>query len=238
MSENNRTNIDWLHPEILMGLPGDFIVGYFLATWALVIPVVSAFTVVAGIFWLICISALACVRDRNDIFPIFAGLYRVSAVVLGCSFAPLGPTTWLAVAAGVLLSFYAYGCSKIVSIGQGEEPVFPGKKLLWIIGSGSLFCVGSLFVGFWNHGLSLLLLLVCWFIIWLMSRTIYFCNALKGYNSPERLRQGGGLFLRGIILLQGAAAVAVLPDNYSWAGAIAAFILVTAQTMICRVVDN
>lgn len=227
----------WLNPEILLGLPGDFFVGYFLAAYSsdAAGPNIPACCVYVFLLAMSLAGLIAAAKGISGGFALCSAIYRVAAVLVGAAIAGIF-INWPVAIVAVLFGLYGLGCGRAIELSQHTRPAKLGKYsvLIWVV--AFLSCVYAILVAYGEHSFGLWFWFDAWFVVWFFVRTNYFCRALKGYNSPDRLRQGAGLFIRGVLMLQGMLLVAFLPDMKALVAFIAVFITINVQTLACRII--
>lgn len=233
-NDNKKVLFSWLNPEILLGLPGDFAVGYFMVTGTLMCSP-SLLAIGAGVFLLICLMGLSKTAGTPKAgFAMWCGLYRLAAVLLGGFVAGLNFPSWNVLLVAVFFGVYGFGCGKVLTLSKRDEPARPSREMLLLLVTSVLCSAYCLLMAFYEHGFDMGLWLVMFLVVWMLVRTVNFAVVLKGYNSPERLRQAGGLLFRGVLMLQGMVLVTFLEGIYALAGFIAIFVFINIQTIACK----
>ena len=95
--------------------------------------------------------------------------------------------------------------------------------------------MGLVGVAFWRQGLTTSgTWLTLWLIVWLVSRTLYFSNAVRNWSNPDWIDQVAGQMLRGGVLLQGAVLTSLLPPLPGLAAFAIVFVLFPLTSLAQR----
>ena len=95
--------------------------------------------------------------------------------------------------------------------------------------------MGLVVVAFWRQGLTTSgTWLTLWLIVWLVSRTLYFSNAVRNWSNPDWIDQVAGQMLRGGVLLQGAVLTSLLPPLPGLAAFAIVFVLFPLTSLAQR----
>ncbi|HNX27504.1 MAG TPA: hypothetical protein PKK48_08880 [Phycisphaerae bacterium] len=248
MSEKNKITAAafmWIWPEFSMTIPGDFILGVILALQAGPSENFTPLgTTLASMTGLLFATSLFCLYKsytaHSILSPYVIGTYRLIATIFCSSLAFKNGIPPHAVLAGIILGTYSASISRI-----GQERFRQTIRKLGIFAWWPTILAGIVGIScvvrnFAFYGATAPAWMSGYMGVWLLFRTFYISNAVKGWCTPSRLFQADGLLVRGMIPLQ-AAVFMLFATSQPWnaiAAAILAMILSTFQTIACKLLPT
>lgn len=236
----------WVWPEFSMTVPGDFLLGVILAWQAVPEKSFTTYgTIMAAVMGVLLLASLFCMYKtaaaRSGFFGYAVGVYRLLAISFcSCVIYKNGVLPAAAIT-GIMIGVYS---ADAIRIGQERfrEPIRKLGFAAWwptilvaIIGTACVIRninrLEEIAAPVWMSG---------YMAVWMLFRTVYISNAVRGWCSPSRLFQAQGLLIRGTIPVQ-AVAFMTFSTGKPWnivAAAILAMIVSTLQTLVCKVLPT